>query len=140
MKHTHPTSFLRQVLLADGAMGLAVAAVHLLAGALLASWLALPSALLLGTGVFLLGWGVGLIWLGRADGLGAGAVWAVIGGNALWALAAITLLLGDVGAQANGWGRAYLVLHALIVVVFAELQWWGLRRSRAALALRPAGA
>ena len=138
------SSFLRQVLLADGAMGLAIAAAHLLGGALLARWLALPPALLLGTGVFLIGWGGWLVWLGRApgpgSGAGAGAVSTVTGGNALWALAAIALLLGAVGAQASGWGRAYLVLNAVIVVVFAELEWWGLRRSRSARALQPAGA
>ena len=139
MNFAQASSFLRRVLLADGVNGLAVAAVHLLAGTLLASWLALPQALLVGTGVFLIGWGVWLVWLGRTRQLGAGAVWVVIGGNALWALAAVTLLLGDVGAQASAWGRAYLVLHALVVVVFAELQWWGLRRSRSASTLRPVG-
>ena len=144
MQPAPSSSFLRQILLVDGAMGLAIAAAHLLAGALLAHWLALPPALLLGTGVFLIGWGGWLVWLSRApetgSGARAGAVWAVIGGNVLWALAAIALLLGAVGAQASGWGRAYLVLNAVIVVVFAELEWWGLRRARGARALHPAGA
>ncbi len=140
MSNALSSSFLRRVLVADGALGLVTAAVHVLAGVLLARWLALPPSLVFGTGVFLVGWGVALVWLGRTPSVGAGAVWAVIGGNALWALAAIALLLGDVGAQANGWGRAYLVLNAVIVVVFAELQWWGLRRARGQRALHPAGA
>ena len=126
------SKWLRRVLIADGAMGLAVAAVHLLAGAVLAGWLALPSPLLLGSGVFLIGWGLWLVALGRSPHLGAAAVWTVIGGNVLWALAALALWSGAGGVEGNPWGRAYLLLHALLVLVLADLEWFGLRRARRA--------
>ena len=55
-------------------------------------------------------------------------VWAVIIGNVLWAGDSILLLL-------TGWiepaalGYAFFVTQALAVILFAELQYVGLRRS-----------
>ena len=122
--------WLQLTLQADGIVGLAVGAVHLLAASLLADWLALPRPLLLGTGAFLLGWGVWLRRLGRAPRVARAAVWAVIIGNMLWVVGALVLLLGG-SLVTNVWGSAYLVLHVVLVLAFAELEWFGLRRSPA---------
>lgn len=61
------------------------------------------------------------------------AVWAVILVNALWVVASIGLLLSGWVAP-NGLGITFVIVQALAVGLFAELQYVGLRRVAPAVA------
>lgn len=123
----HPTSFLRFALLGDaaasGATGLLLAAG---AGAL-ASLLGLPEGLLRGAGLVLLPYAAFVAWIGaRRGGAPRNAVRAVVAINLLWALDSVLLLaLGPVSP--NGFGTAFVLAQALVVLGFGALQWTALR-------------
>jgi hypothetical protein len=55
-------------------------------------------------------------------------VWDVILGNGAWVAASIALLAFD-WVQPTGLGTACRVAQAVVVGVFAELQWWAMRRA-----------
>ena len=121
--------FLRNVLLLDATTGLGSSALQLGATAWLATWTGLPSRLLLESGVFLLLYGLALVWLARRDPIPAAGVWLLVIGNTAWAVACIALMIGPWLAP-TPWGLAYLALHAMSVLVMAQLQWIGLRQLR----------
>lgn len=121
--------FLRNVLLLDAATGLGSGALQLGATAWLATWTGLPSRLLLESGVFLLLYGVGLLWLARRDPIPLAGVRLLVIGNIAWAVACIALMLGP-WPEPTPWGLAYLALHAVSVLVMAQMQWLGLRQLR----------
>ena len=139
MKHVIPSRFLKLALIADALAAAALAAAHLLLADWIAGWMQLPKDLLIGTGIFLVGWTALLLWLARAPRAAAALVTLVIEGNLLWAAGAIGLLVSGVLA-ANAWGNAYLVLNAVSVLAFAALEWRGLRASAAAPQMRAARA
>jgi hypothetical protein len=126
-----PTShFLRRALLVDAAIT-GAAAVLLVAGApILQDLLGLRPALLRGAGLSLIPFTALLWYLLRADPLPRGAVWLVVACNAIWALDSIALLFTG-WVDPTGIGQAFVVFQALIVAGFAEMQYLGLRRSRA---------
>lgn len=123
------SSFLRRVLaldaVASGAMGLGLAAF----APLLADWLGLPIDLLRESGLLLLPWAAVVGFLASRQEPSRLAVWAVVAINALWVIDSIALLL-------TGWvepttlGYAFVIAQAVVVGVFAELQFVGLRRIR----------
>jgi hypothetical protein len=53
--------------------------------------------------------------------------------NAVWVIESLLLVMGNRVAP-NALGQAFVVAQALAVAVFAELEYFGLRRSRAPLA------
>ena len=56
----------------------------------------------------------------------------VIAANAVWTVASVALLFS--GEVAPNWlGEAFVAAQAIVVGVFAELQYLGLRRSRGAM-------
>lgn len=127
--HIPNSPFLRTVLLGDaaaaGATGLLLAA----GAGPLSALLELPQPLLLAAGLVLLPWAALLAWLGAKPALPAASVWAVIGINLLWVIeSAALLLLGWV--QPNMLGTAFVIAQAVVVVIFAELQFLALRRAR----------
>lgn len=120
--------FLRNALLLDaaasGGLGLLMAAGH----AFLAPLLGLPAMLLLGAGLALLPFALGVAALARRATVSRGGVWAVIAINALWVVESFALLgLGWV--QPTLLGQVFVVVQAVAVLAFAELEWWGLRRA-----------
>jgi hypothetical protein len=120
--------FLRNVLLADAASGLASGVLQLAFTAALAQWLNLPHQLLLGTGWFLLAYAAFAAHAGTRVPVRRPAVWLLVIGNFTWAAACVALLLGDL-LQPSAWGVAYVVVQAIFVTVMAELQWFGLRNA-----------
>lgn len=89
----------------------------------------LPQPLLLAAGLVLLPWAALLAWLSAKPALPAASVWAVIGINLLWVIeSAALLLLGWV--QPNMLGTAFVIAQAVVVVIFAELQFLALRPAR----------
>jgi hypothetical protein len=124
-------SFLRRILLADAATSAATGVLLLADAGLLAELLALPADLLRFSGIVLLPFAALVALLATREHLPRRAVWAVIAANALWALGSVLLLV-------SGWiepaalGIAFVLAQALVVALFAEAEYVGLRRTEAA--------
>jgi hypothetical protein len=130
----HPSSFLRRALQADAIFS-GVSAVMLTIGAgQFAPLLNLPETLLRETGLFLIAYAALVGWLGTRQSMPRVLVGVVIAGNAAWTLASIALLLSD-AVTPNLLGETAIALQAIVVGVLAELQYVGLRRSSATLAV-----
>lgn len=128
-----PSTFLRRVLLLDtvatGATG-----VLLLGGmSLLQSWLNLPASLMIYAGAFCVAWAALVAFAYTRKQLTSGFVWMIIGGNAFWALGSLTLLVSGTVAPTL-LGYAFVIAQALVVGVFAELQYVGLTKRASATA------
>jgi hypothetical protein len=129
----HPSMFLRRALLADAIFS-GVSALLLTFGAgYLTTLLNLPEALLRETGLFLIAYAAFVGILGTRAAMPKALVLLVIAGNAAWTLASVALLLSGI-VSPNLLGEAAVVMQAIAVGVFAELQFIGLRRSAAAVA------
>jgi hypothetical protein len=124
-----PNPFLRRVLLADAAASIAVAVVQIAATSVLASLLNLPSYLLTGTGAFLVGYVVLLLALSRAQTVFTSLLTLVIVGNLAWGLGCLVVAQA-ISPSPSILGNAYLLVQALVVWVFAALEWKGLRSSQ----------
>ena len=124
---------LRFTLLADavasGATGL-----MMIAGAdLLTGLLGLPVALMREAGLLLVPYVTLIAYVGTRQNIPHGAVKAIIALNVLWVLASVGVLVGGFVAP-TALGYAFVIFQAIVVGVFAELQFLGLRRSVAATA------
>lgn len=126
---------LRRVLLLDAASCLACGALQLAAPAMLPPVTGLPAVLLLESGIILLLFGAGVVWLARHDPVPRRALGMLVTGNLGWALACVALMVGP-WIHPTGWGHAYLALQAATVLVMAQLQWRALRHTRSATLVR----
>lgn len=88
-----------------------------------------PSGLLVPVGIFLLVWAGALGYLSTRPRMAPAAVWAVIVGNLLWVLDSVVTAFAG-WFPLTGLGVGYVLLQAVAVAVFAELQYAGLRRTR----------
>lgn len=124
----HPSLFLRRALQADAIFSGVAALMFVIGASLFASLTNLPEAFLRNTGFVLVIYAALVGYLGTRTMMAKAAVWTVIAVNAVWAIDSIALL-------ASGWmspnlfGQALIVMQAIAVGVFAELQFIGLRRS-----------
>jgi hypothetical protein len=128
MKYITMNPFLRGALaidaIASGAMGIGLSA----APGLLAGLFSLPAALLVYVGMFLIVYAAFVAWLALRQRPVSSLVWLVIIGNGIWVIASLALI-------ASGWvapsvlGYAFVIVQALAVGVFAELQFVGVRRA-----------
>lgn len=118
---------LRQALLADALVSGATGLLLALGAGFLAGFLGLPEALLRYAGLILLPYAAMVAAIGTRPSIRPAAVWAVIVINALWALDSVILLL-------SGWvaptifGASFVIFQALVVALFAEIQYVCLRR------------
>ncbi len=123
-------TFLRGVLLIDALSSALVGIVSLAFSELLASLLGLPAQLLMVSAWVLLPFAAFVAYLASQPEPPRSAVWAVIALNASWVLGCVALQLsGDV--VLNSLGYAFIVVQAVVVGAFAELQYIGLRRRQA---------
>lgn len=128
----HPSLFLRRALQADAIFSGISAVLLVFAARFFASLLNLPEVFLRNTGFVLVAYAVLVGFLGTRNAMSKTAVWAVIAVNAVWAVDSFILL-------ASGWvspnllGQAFIVMQAVAVGVFAELQLIGLRKSASAM-------
>ncbi|MDH1012204.1 hypothetical protein N5J43_21200 [Pseudomonas nicosulfuronedens] len=115
--------------IAGGAMGLLMA----LAAQPLGELFGLPFVLLLVAGIVLLPLALVLYWMSQQLALSRTGVCAVIALNALWVVESVALLVTGY-VQPTALGYAFVIGQALVVLLLAELEFFGLRRS-AVLAL-----
>lgn len=120
---------LRRAIQLDALATAAMAALLIAAAAPLSQWLHLPQNLLLGAGLLLVPYVAFLGWLLSRERISAPQAWSVIAINACWAIDSAILLLSGWVAP-NALGMAFVVAQALAVAVFAELQYFGLRRQQ----------
>ncbi len=118
---------LRQAVLADGIISGAMGVLLLAAAGPLSGLLGLPAAFLFWVGTALLPWMAALVLIARKERLSGGAVETVIALNAIWVLASIALII-FVPFGLTGLGIAFVVAQALAVIIFADLQFFGLKR------------
>lgn len=128
-----PSPLLRLTLKADALVGGAMGLLMALAAQPLGQLLGLPFVLLLVAGIVLLPLALVLYWMSNQPALSRTGVWAVIALNALWVVESAALLVTGY-VQPTALGYAFVIGQALVVLLFAELEFFGLRRS-AVLAL-----
>ena len=131
MNTLHVSPLLRFALTLDAVATAATGAALLPFAGQLGELLGLPTALLSGAAAFMLVYAVVLGLLRRRATLPRWAVWTIIVGNALWALDCAALAFVG-GLTPTTLGVAFLLFQAVAVAAFAELQYFGLRRSTAA--------
>lgn len=130
MTSFQPSAYLRTSLLADAAASGATGLLMIAGAGLLEGWLGLPAALLRTAGLVLMPYVMFVIYAGTRERLVPGMVWTVIVANVLWTAASLLLLVG-------GWvaptllGYAFVIGQALVVALFGQLQYVGLRRPAA---------
>ena len=129
-----PPQFLRRAILGDAIFSGASAVMLTFGGGELAPWLNLPEALLRETGLFLIAYAVLVGWLGTRQAMPKVLVAIVIAGNVAWTLAGIALLFSG-AVTPNLLGEAFVAAQAIATGALAELQYIGLRRSGAELAV-----
>jgi hypothetical protein len=126
----HPSLFLRRALQADAIFSGVAALMFVFGASLFASLTNLPEVFLRNTGFVLVIYAALVGYLGTRPTMAKAAVWAVIAVNAIWAVDSIALLASGL-LSPNLFGQALIVMQAVAVGVFAELQFIGLRRSAA---------
>ncbi len=122
-------SFLPRVMWADAASCAATGALQVAFTGVLARMTGLPVPLLMGTGVFLLGYALAAALMASRSTPPRLLIGLVAAGNIGWAVACIALLVSGLFAL-SALGVAWVLAQAACVVLVAELQWIGLRRSR----------
>ena len=125
--------FLSRLMALDAASCLGTGALQLALAVPMAAATGLPTALLMGTGWFLIAYGLMAAWVARRNPVPRGLIGLVVVGNFAWALACLALWVSGV-LPLTGLGKAWLALQAFVVVVLAELQWMGLKHTREATA------
>ena len=126
---SQPSSpFLRRVLMLDAGVSGASALLLVAAAGALAGPLGLSEVLLRWLGVAFLPWAIFLVWLASKDTPPRQLVWFVIALNAIWVVdCVLVLLLGWIAPTSLG--IAVVIGQAVVVALFAELQFIGLRRT-----------
>ncbi|MEP7101235.1 MAG: hypothetical protein ABI781_12045 [Burkholderiales bacterium] len=123
-----PTVFLRRVLWADAIVSAAVGVVMTLGANALQGLLGLPASLLALAGVALFPYAAYVAWLATRRAVPRAAVWAAIVVNVVWAIDCAFLLFGS-GLRPTWLGEAFVVMQIATVLVFAELEFIGLKRA-----------
>jgi hypothetical protein len=124
---------LRSALLLDAVASGATALLLLFGGELVAGLFGLPVDLLRGAGLVLVPYVAMVILIGSRTDIRRAAVWLVIAANVLWTVASFSLMF-------SGWiaptalGYAFIAAQAIVVALFGELQYVGLRRKQVAAA------
>ncbi|WP_019172201.1 hypothetical protein [Pseudaminobacter salicylatoxidans] len=124
------TPFLRNALLLDAVASGATALLAIVGAPLLAPLLGLPQDLLFWAGVVLVPFVAFLLITARRQAVARLALIDIIGINALWVAASLGLLVSGF-VSPNALGVAFVVVQAVAVALFAELQFIGLRRATA---------
>jgi len=128
-----PFVFLRRALLADAAVSAACGALMAFGAALLEPLLGIGATLLVPAGLALFPYAAYLLWLATRRAVPRAAVWIPIVLNVVWAADCVLVLLGGRYAPTL-LGELFIGAHIVTVLVFAELEYIGLRRAYAIVA------
>lgn len=124
-------NLLRYALIGDAAASGATGLLMLAGAGFLASLLGLPEQLLRVAGVILLPFAAMVAYLATRAEPGAGSVWAVILINVAWVAASAFVLFGGI-VSPTPLGYAFIAAQAIVVLAFADFQFFGLRNANAA--------
>ena len=128
-----PAVFLRRVLVADALVSAVVGAVMALGAAALQGLLGIPSSVLMLAGLAPFPCAAYLLWLATRAAVPRGAVWVPIVLNVLWAIESL-LFAFNASPPPTLLGEAFIAVQVIVVLVFAELEFIGLRRACAIVA------
>ena len=126
-------SLLRRVLAVDAVSSAAMGLGLLVLAPTLAPMLNLPLELLRDAGMILLPFAALVGYLASREQPARAGVWTVIALNAVWSVDSVLLLLSG-WIEPTGLGYAFVIGQAVVVGVFAELEYLGLRRAALPLA------
>ena len=133
LSSVQPSVFLRRALLVDAAVSALCGALMALGAALLEPLLGIGAALLVPAGLALFPYAAYLVWLATRRAVPRAAVWIPILLNVVWAVDCVLVLFG--GKYAPTWlGDVFIGAQIVTVLVFAELEYIGLRRAYAIVA------
>ncbi len=118
---------LRLVLRVDSVSTAVMGVVLIAAAGPLGSATGMPVPFSVGFGIYQLGGAAALALVSGYPVIPPGLVWAVIAVNALSAVASIVLAFGGM-VPLTGFGTVFMLIGALIVTVYAALEYAGLRR------------
>lgn len=121
-------TFLRRVLVADAVISGTTGLLLLFGADAVGRMLNVPVELLRSAGVSLVPFTAFVVWLATRERLPRIPVWTVIALNLVWVVASFALLIVD-RVNPNGLGVAFIVVQAIAVAGFAEMQYVGLRRA-----------
>jgi len=133
MMNIHSSPLLRQALVADATTSAAFGLLMLIGAGPLSGILGLPEMLLRIAGFVLLPYAGFIGWLGVHGTISKPVAWAVVLGNALWVIDSLLLLVSGWVSPTSA-GTAFVIAQALVVLMYAEFQYVGLRRSVKAIA------
>ena len=122
------SNFLRYVLLADAATCLACALLLSIGGGFLQNLLGLPEKIMFYAGLSLFPFAAFLIYTGTRKSISKTVVWVIIGLNLLWTIDSFLLLFSGYVAPTT-FGYVFVIFQAIGVLIFAELEFIGLRRA-----------
>ena len=128
-----PSTFLRRVLLLDAVASGATGLLLLGGMGILQSLLNLPALLMTYVGAFCVFWAVVVGVASTRKQLTRNFVLAIVIGNALWTLGSLALLVSGYVAPSL-LGYAFVIAQAIVVGLFAELQFIGLNKRASAAA------
>lgn len=128
MKTVHPSPLLTFALRLDALLSAGLAVLQVALAHEVDTLLALPAALLWGSGIFMGVYALSVWWLASRSRHAALWVMVIVVGNLLWAVACL-LLPTVAGLTPTGPGWGLLLVHSAGVTTFALLQWTGLKRS-----------
>ena len=129
---TNPPNALRRVLLLDATASGGMGVLFLVAGDSLGSVLGLPLNLVRSVGVFLVPFGMFLVWVATRRYSLPAITRAIVIGNVLWVIASVWLLVSGL-VKSTLLGGAFVLAQAAAVVVFAALEYRGLRFAQNAI-------
>jgi hypothetical protein len=130
MNIENANTLLRRTLLLDAIATGATALLLLLGAGFLSGFLGLPHALLQTAGLVLIPFVMLVAWTATRARPGAFVVGTIVSCNLLWVLASVALIAGA-WVRPTIPGYVFVIAQALVVGVFAELQFIARRKSAA---------
>lgn len=126
-----PSTLLRAALVLDVVGSGAVAVLQVAGGDALAARTGIPTDLLVGTGIFMLVYVTVLAVLATRPRVPTFLIGAIVAGNTAWSVATLAVVMGSDWALSSI-GAGLVGVHVVGVLLFAALQYLGLRRSQPA--------
>jgi hypothetical protein len=121
------TPLLRTALKLDAIVTGANGAAYLIAAGPLGDLVGLDPALLRGTGAFLIAFAAAVYLTATRQSISRPAAYAIVAANAVWAIGSVVAAIAGWGSPETA-GTVWIVMQAVVVAGFAELQLTGLRR------------